>query len=201
MVKIIGIDLAGSERRETGFCILEEDRVRTKVLKADEEIIGSTVEEKPELTAIDAPLSLPKGRCCLRDDCPCRGRGHLRNCDRDLIKLKIRFFPLTLGPMRSLTRRGMMMKKVLEQRGFTVVEVYPGGAQDIWGIPRKQKGVELLRYNLKRMGVVGIEERSTHHELDAVTCALVGKLYLEGNFVLLGDPEEGQIVMPCGNAL
>ena len=199
MVKIIGIDLAGSQRRETGFCILEEDRIRTKVLKEDEEIIGSTVEQKPELTAIDAPLSLPKGRCCLKDDCPCRGRGHLRNCDRDLIKLKIRFFPLTLGPMRSLTRRGMMMKKVLEQRGLTVVEVYPGGAQDIWGIPRKQKGVELLRYNLKQMGVVGIEDRSTHHELDAVTCALVGKLYVEGNFILLGDPEEGQIVMPRGN--
>jgi hypothetical protein len=199
MVKIIGIDLAGSPRRETGFCVLEEDRIRTKVLKEDEEIIGSTVEEKPELTAIDAPLSLPKGRCCLRDDCPCRGRGHLRGCDRDLIKLKIRFFPLTLGPMRSLTQRGMMMKKVLEQRGLMVVEVYPGGAQDIWGIPRKQKGVKLLRYNLERMGVVGIEERSTHHELDAVTCALVGKLYVEGNFVLLGDPEEGQIVMPRGN--
>jgi len=200
MVKIIGIDLAGSPCRETGFCILEKDRIRTKVLKADEEIIGSTVEQKPELTAIDAPLSLPKGRCCLRDDCPCRGRGHLRNCDRDLIKLKIKFFPLTLGPMRSLTRRGMMMKKILEQRGLTVVEVYPGGAQDIWGIPRKQKGVKLLRYNLRKMGVVGIEERSTHHELDAVTCALVGKLYCEGNFVLLGDPEEGQIVMPRGNA-
>ncbi len=199
MAKIIGIDLAGSPRRETGFCVLEEDRIRTKVLKEDEEIIGSTVEEKPELTAIDAPLSLPKGRCCLRDDCPCRGRGHLRNCDRDLIKLKIRFFPLTLGPMRSLTQRGMMMKKVLEQRGLTVVEVYPGGAQDIWGIPRKQKGVKLLRYNLKQMGVVGIEEKSTHHELDAVTCALVGKLYLDGNFILLGDPEEGQIVMPRGN--
>jgi hypothetical protein len=199
-VKIIGIDLAGSPTRETGFCLLEENRVRTKVLKGDEEIIQSTVEEKPELTAIDAPLSLPKGRCCLADDCPCRGKGHLRNCDRDLAKLKIKFFPLTLGPMRSLTRRGMMMKKVLEERGLRVVEVYPGGAQDIWGIPRKKKGVELLKYNLQKRGITGVEEKSTHHELDAVTCALVGKMYLEGDFILLGDPEEGQIVMPQKNA-
>lgn len=199
-MKVIGIDLAGSPRQKTGFCILKENRARTKVLTTDEEIIWSTVKEKPEIVPIDAPLSLPKGRCCLRDDCPCRGGGHLRGCDRDLLRLRIKFFPLTLGPMRSLTQRGMAIKKILEQKGLKVVEAYPGGAQDIWGIPRKQKGVELLRYNLKRMGITGIQKKSTHHELDAVTCAWVGKLYLEGNFVLLGDPEEGQIVMPQGNA-
>ncbi|MEM2781551.1 MAG: hypothetical protein QXG45_02370, partial [Nitrososphaerota archaeon] len=33
-------------------------------------------------------------------------------------------------------------------------------------------------------------------ELDAVTCALVGYLYLKGDYVALGDEEEGTIIMP-----
>ena len=35
------------------------------------------------------------------------------------------------------------------------------------------------------------------HELDAVTCAYVGKLFLEGQAVTYGDPNDG-IVMPKG---
>ena len=35
------------------------------------------------------------------------------------------------------------------------------------------------------------------HELDAVTCAYVGKLFLGGQAVTYGDPNDG-IVMPKG---
>ena len=35
------------------------------------------------------------------------------------------------------------------------------------------------------------------HELDAVTCAYVGRLFLEGEAVVYGDPCNG-IVMPKG---
>jgi hypothetical protein len=35
------------------------------------------------------------------------------------------------------------------------------------------------------------------HELDAVTCALVGKLFLEGKSVTYGTSEQG-MVMPEG---
>jgi len=38
------------------------------------------------------------------------------------------------------------------------------------------------------------------HELDAVTCAYVGKLFLEGKAVVYGDLKEG-IVMPQGKKL
>jgi len=34
----------------------------------------------------------------------------------------------------------MNLKKTLESMNFTVVEVYPGGAQDVLGIPRKPQG-------------------------------------------------------------
>ena len=35
------------------------------------------------------------------------------------------------------------------------------------------------------------------HELDAVTCAYVGKLFLEGKAVIYGNPKDG-IIMPKG---
>jgi hypothetical protein len=78
-----------------------------------------------------------------------------------------------------------------------VIEVYPGGAQDILGIPRKQQGLGRLRAGLEKTGVRGLSNRMSDHELDAVTCALVGKLWLEGKSVTYGTPEQA-IVMPKG---
>jgi hypothetical protein len=97
--------------------------------------------------------------------------------------------------MRRLTARGMRLRKVLEQK-FKVIEVYPGGAQDVWGIPRKHHSLEGLRQGLVRLGVKGIRPHVSGDELDAITCALLGKLYLEGKYTALGTPEEGQIIMP-----
>ena|GEM_PF-2390815 len=37
---------------------------------------------------------------------------------------------------------------------------------------------------------------STTHEIDATTAALTGYLYLEGKTELIGDEEEGYIVVP-----
>ncbi len=33
-------------------------------------------------------------------------------------------------------------------------------------------------------------------ELDAVTSALVGKMYLEGDYLAIGDPEEVLMILP-----
>ncbi|MCP8303964.1 MAG: DUF429 domain-containing protein [archaeon] len=196
-MKVIGIDLAGVEKRDSGVCILDGKlEAKAFILRSDDEIMESMIEVRPEIVAIDAPLSLPFGRCCLKDTCSCRSKGHLRQCDKELLKMKIKFFPLTLGPMRRLTERGMKLKEMLEDRGFKVVEVYPGGAQDILGIPRKQKGIPELRKGLMAIGIKGISKVTSDHKLDAVTSALVGKMYVEGDYLALGDPEEGLIIMP-----
>jgi len=189
---VIGIDLAGVETRETGFCILKGMKSETLILRSDKEIIQRIEEIEPDVIAIDAPLSLPKGRKSIDE----RTDVHLRECDRELLKRKIKFFPITLGPMRSLTKRGIKLKKILKKKGFRVIEVYPGGAQDIWKIPRKQKGLEKLREGLGKLGIKGIRKDMNDHELDAVTCALVGKLFLEGKCEVLGTLNDG-IVLPC----
>ena len=97
--------------------------------------------------------------------------------------------------MRKLTMRGINLRRVLEAESYIVFETYPGGAQDVLGIPRKQKGLENLKNGLGRLGITGLTDQMSDHELDAVTCAYVGKLYFEGNAVIYGGRKDG-ILMP-----
>jgi uncharacterized protein len=97
--------------------------------------------------------------------------------------------------MRKLTSRGIYLKSVLTAENLRVIEAYPGGAQDVLGIPRKQHGVEKLKEGLEKLGIKGLNSQMSHHELDAVTCAYVGKLLLDGKAVIYGA-SDGGIVMP-----
>ncbi|MGD6808751.1 MAG: DUF429 domain-containing protein [Candidatus Bathyarchaeia archaeon] len=188
---VVGLDLAGVETRPTGFCKLEGMHAQTANLYTDNEIIQKTLDCNPEIIGIDAPLSLPAGRVSLED----RNGPHLRPCDRELIKTGIKIFPMTLGPMRKLTKRGIMLRQLFEAKGFRVLEVYPGGAQDVFGIPRKQRGLDKLLAGLESLGITGLNAGLSDHELDAATAAYVCKLYLEGKCVIYGSGRE-TIVMP-----
>jgi uncharacterized protein len=190
---VLGLDLGGVEHRPTGICVLRGWTASTQILGSDEEILACARRTKPTLVAIDAPLSLPPGRLSIDD----RNGAHFRPCDLELRRLKIPFFPITLGPMRGLTERGIRLKNRLETESFRVVEIYPGGAQDVWGLPRAKRDRAGLRRGLARLGLRGIEARASDHELDAVTGALVGRLFLLGKARLLGDFSTGAIVMPA----
>jgi hypothetical protein len=147
---------------------------------------------RPEVVAIDAPLSLPPGRQENGD----RPETHFRECDLALRRRKIPLFPLTFGPMRELTRRGVTLKKKLEQLGFQVIEVYPGGAQDILGLPRAKKNRPALLAGLVKLGLAGLSPHCSIHELDAATGALVGMYFLKGEADIYGDATSGVIIMP-----
>jgi predicted nuclease with RNAse H fold len=190
-LSIVGLDLAGVETRPTGFCLLKGMAMETYQLYTDEEIIEQTLLSSPKLVAIDAPLYLPPGRTSLED----RTGPHLRKSDRELLKIGIKIFPATLGPMRKLTARGIKLRRFFEAEALKVIEAYPGGAQDVLGIPRKGKGIAKLLAGLQALGLAGLNISMTDHELDAVTCAYVGKLFLEKEAVVYGDPNEG-IVLP-----
>jgi predicted nuclease with RNAse H fold len=191
----VGIDLAGVETKPTGFCILDKKlRAYTCIVHTDKEIIQEILKVRPKVVAIDAPLALPKGRKSLEK----RSNTHFRECDKELLKMGIKFFPITLGPMRTLTKRGIRLRKKLEKRKLKVIEVYPGAIQDMLKIPRKQKGVEKLRKGLIDYGITGDVNKKdiTDHELDAITSAIVGKMYVEGNYTAIGDPEEILMILP-----
>ncbi|MCI4319363.1 MAG: DUF429 domain-containing protein [Thermoplasmata archaeon] len=192
---VVGLDLAGSPRRSTGVCVLTGDGTARMSVAGDDTVILAVCRPlRAGVVVIDAPLSLPRGRRSLED----RTGPHLRVCDRELLKRGIRFFPLTLGPMRMLTARGMELAERLRNEGWTVIEGYPGGAQDVWGIPRKGTDLEGLRRGLVGVGLRFRPAASTltHDELDAACCALVGRQHTRGEAEALGDPTEGLLYLP-----
>jgi len=192
-MSIVGLDLAGVETRPTGFCRLVGMKAETAHVYTNEEVLKITEESKPVVVAIDAPLSLPPGRKSLEE----RTGVHLRESDRELLRRGIKFFPITLGPMRKLTLRGIGLRGILESKGLRVIEVYPGGAQDVLGIPRKQQGLEKLKAGLEALGIKGLRSDMSDHELDAITCSFVGKLFREGKAFAYG-PVDDAIIMPKG---
>jgi len=190
---VVGIDLAGSPRRMTGMCAIEGKRILEYcVVHDDKDILAFVSAAQPSLVTIDAPLRLPPGRKSLDD----RNGEHFRPCDRLLLKRGIKFFPITLGPMRMLTERGIKLQKSLTRRGIPSLEMYPGGAQDILGIPRKQHSMRRLRNGLLRLGIGPIGTDANGDELDAITGAYVGVQYLDGKAELLGDERTGGILLP-----
>lgn len=202
-MKIIGIDLAGSTTRPTGFCLVDGNKVFVEILYSDRDIVEKVIKIRPELVAIDAPLSLLPGRGWLED----KNGVHFRPCDLELRKRGLKFFPITLGPMRMLTERGIRLKRQLEKEGIRVVEIYPGGAQDIWKLPRARRDREKLQNGLMfmlrnefKLNLASNREpgeKFSPDELDALTAALVGFLYIKGEAEIYGT-EPWVIIMPSG---
>jgi len=193
-LRAVGLDLAGSERRDTGFCVMEGNMAcRTEVLHTDDEIVAKTLAARPGVVSIDAPLFLPLGRASLE----VKGPPHFRECDKELLRMKIKFFPISLGPMRMLTARGMRLRSIFQRQKLEVIESFPGAIQDILGMPRKQAGISELERALRRYGVSWRSRLPpTGDELDGITSALVGVMYLKKNYRAIGDPKEGLMILP-----
>ncbi len=201
---IVGLDLAGSPARATGYCLVRSGLIVTSILFSDEEILKTVEGAGPKVVAIDAPLTLPPGRRHIED----RTGSHFRSCDLALRQKGIRFFPITLGPMRLLTTRGRHLARLLRKAGCRVIEVYPGGAQDIWRLPRAGQDRARLAKGLKRLSEKKFRLKlspgakpwleMTSDELDAVTAALVGLLFVQGLAEIYGKGKK-IIVMPPGS--
>ena len=189
---VLGLDLAGVSHRPSGVCLLQGFQASTSLLYSDEEILSRILEKKPRLVGIDAPLSLPPGRRSMAE----QNGAHFRPCDEELRRRRIPFFPITLGPMRMLTERGIRLSLRIERMGFQTAEIYPGGAQDILRIPRAKKDKLGLKRGLERLGIRGLSREATAHELDAATGALVALYFLQGRAEIYGDLATGAILMP-----
>jgi hypothetical protein len=98
-----------------------------------------------------------------------------------------------------LTERGLALKPKIEMMGYRTIECFPGGAQDVWGIPMQHRDIAGLRAGLTRLGVKGLADATTSDELDAVTAALVGRWFLLGRGEMLGG--ERGIIMPSGHPI
>ncbi|RLG39899.1 MAG: DUF429 domain-containing protein [Thermoproteota archaeon] len=190
--RVVGVDLAGSEDRPTGLCFLSDRKARTKQVYDDKEILEEIGSFSPLVAAIDAPLSLPLGK-------KLNSRYCVRKCDEELRKFRIKFFPINFAGMRKLTERGIRLRRRLEEMGIETIETYPGAFYDLIGLPRP-KSRKIIGFLLKamteRFDLEYLGENPSPHELDSIACALVGFLYLKGDFISLGDPEEGIMILP-----
>lgn len=196
----VGIDLRSGPRYPTGLAVMDRSRRlhRLQVTRGDDEILEAIADAQPALIAIDAPLGLPEGRCCTDQMCDCARHGIMREVDRVCAAAGYRPFPTLLPSMVKLTERGIRLHALLTESGHNVVEVYPGMAQDILGIPRKGRSVDGLRRGLKRAGILGIPRarRVSHDELDAATCALVAQLHLAEATETMGPGVPVPLVLP-----
>ncbi|MFA5132421.1 MAG: ribonuclease H-like domain-containing protein [Candidatus Paceibacterota bacterium] len=196
---IIGIDLTGSELRPSGFAILNGYTAETRQCLTDKEMIKLCREAKPMLVSIDSPLGIPKGRKTCFDDDPTRYEiGIMRWAERELKRRGVNVYPCLIPSMQRLTNRGMKLAKALRKHGIKVIESYPGAAQDIMQIPRKQAGLPYLKDGLREFGIDGFYHKNivSHDEIDAITSAIVGLFYLAGNYEALGNDDEEYLVIP-----
>jgi histidinol phosphatase-like PHP family hydrolase/predicted nuclease with RNAse H fold/dephospho-CoA kinase len=191
--RVIGIDLTAGDKT-TGVALLNGCSVETCSLFSDEEILTYIRKHKPKIVSIDSPLGLPGGGDSIDPNA-----GIMRVAEHDLASIGIPAYPSLIDSMENLTLRGIRLRKAIESfpRAPRVIESYPGAAQDILCIPRKQKSLELLREGLRRLGLTGkgLETRS-HDEMDAITSAIVGRYFEIGLFEPMGIPSEAQLIVP-----
>ena len=191
---VVGFDLTASKNKKTGVAKLEGMYVETTSLGSDEELLAYVREIYPAIVSIDSPLGLPGGGEKID-----KGAGIVRVAEHDLSSIGIPAYPALIDSMKPLTLRGIKLRKAIQAfpDAPKVIESYPGAAQDILSIPRKQRGLDLLRAGLKDLGLFGPGlETLSHDEMDAITSALVGRYYESGEFEAMGIPSEAQLIVP-----
>ncbi|KYK34757.1 MAG: hypothetical protein AYK19_02470 [Theionarchaea archaeon DG-70-1] len=158
---ICGIDLAGSEHRPTGVCILN-DVIAFHTVYTDAHILSLVNHSSPSVVAIDAPLSF-------------HGE-HFRDGDVELRK-EVPILPLTFKGMQLLTQRGIKLKSLIP---FQVIEVYPHASKKVLTIATPE---DLGSYGFSHFP-------SNIHQLDAAVAALTGKYYLQGKCKAYGEKDK-----------
>ena len=173
----VGIDLAGGDRRPTGWSCIKNGVVSFETLFQDEDILEGTVRVSPDVVAIDSPLSVPR-------------LGIMRDVDRRMVKQGYRVLPTLFPSMEVLTRRGMALARMLEKRGIEVIEVHPRSSMKALLVNTSN-----WRGALDEMELSAPVVSPNEHELDAIFAALTGIMYLKNKCESVVG-EDGSIVIP-----
>jgi predicted nuclease with RNAse H fold len=216
----LGIDPTSAPRRPSAFAVLDDQgSLRDAGLVGDDDdILALARRWRPRYLAIDAPLSLPEGMCCLEESCPCTPASPdgLKAAERALLKEGIGLFRTTKRSIiKAMVTRAIGLRRSLQQRGHAVMEVYPYASKvRLFGrpIPKKttKAGRQWLRHRLEdlvpglsalrtpplRMAEREHEGRLGHDELDAIVAAYTAYLSGQGRAEAVGDSREGVIYVP-----
>ena len=193
--RVIGLDLTASAKKATGVALLDGKHVQTYLIETDDELLAFIREQRPRIVSIDSPLGLPGGGKEIKESA-----GIVRLAESDLSSIGIPAYPALIDSMKPLTLRGIGLKHRIESLDPApiVIESYPGAAQDVLSLPRKQRSLELLREGLRGIGLSGSGlDLGSHDEIDAITSALVGRFYENASYVPMGTPSESELIVPA----
>ncbi|MFQ5924690.1 MAG: DUF429 domain-containing protein [Dehalococcoidia bacterium] len=207
--RFIGIDLTSSPLRPTA-CVALDGGLNLSwfdSLQGDARIIEAMERCRPRIVAIDAPLGLPKGLCCLEECCSCHAllSSKGRICERELSRRGIPcYYTTKKSIIKNMVYRAINLKGEISDRGYQVIEVYPYATKvALFGrpIPKKTtpEGVAFLRERLAdlrpqlRPHISGFN----HDLCDALLAAYTAYLYARGEVEVIGDPGEGAICIPA----
>jgi uncharacterized protein len=180
-MRIVGLDLAGSDKNDTGLCVLQVDgnlkKAKTSLLKHDDDILLQIELLKPDLVAIDAPLSKAKN-------------GYARLCEEELQQYGM--LPQNLRGMTYLVERGAILGESIKAQK---IEVYTKASAKILGLDSKDNFE--VQKAIINMGIDGdLSERLLKKdEIDAIVAAITGYLHISGKSDAIGD-DEGVVIIP-----
>ena len=197
------------------------DPAAHRAVQTDEEIVELVAAARPVVIALDAPLSLPSVvAAALRGEVkPPQGftdnSPYTRAAERDPLWGRLRVRPLPVSFLGGLTFRAIALLPKLRARqpAATIIEVFPTASLRVLGIrpaapaggarhrPAKASAAArmVVQQGLRAL-VAGIPAPDAHlleaDLLDALAAALTALAYVRGASVAVGDPVEGQIVLP-----
>ena len=206
-MKAIGIDMTQSSK----LCSLAviEDGTGKVALKNINDICNDDALvqlcQGAEVVAMDSPLFLPLGLCCLKESCNCQSLSNKkgRECERLLSKRGISSYYTTKKTfIKPMIYRSIELARQISSIGTTVIEVYPyasGVALFGSGLPIKNKNRKAycssLTEKISKL-VSGISLIKSLDQADAVLAAYTGLLWLRGEAEAIGSHDEGYIWLP-----
>lgn len=198
---------AGKRVSDVAALDLAGERVAFTTALTDDDLLRALADFGAEIVAVDSPMALPRGLCCLEETCSCAAPDGAvgRSAERALIKRGIPCFWTTKRTIiKSMVYRAMDLKVRLEAEGYTPLEVFP------YAVKRVLLGRKLPKKTLPQ-GIQALVDgaRSVlpnccwpdswapgHDQLDALYCALTARLFALGQTEALGDPGELPIIVP-----
>jgi len=206
-----GIDLTSTEARPSACLGLDNKSklVYLGFLTGNRDIIALLNYYSPQVIAIDAPLSLPLGLCCLEESCSCKPKFPRKNrqCDQELRQQGIPCYPTSKKTfIKDLIYRGIELDTNIGRevkQASQVIEVYPFASKvRLFGknIPRKttKQGMSFLKDEIGDI----LPDLKPHldifdHDLiDAAIAAYTAFLYHQNRVDALGNRKEGIIFIP-----
>ena len=208
-MSVLGIDLRASLKKPSAVAILDSmsHLMELRSCYADNELIDLVDVVRPDIIAIGAPLNLPSGFCCLDQSCDCRfsipnRKGRL--LELELAKMGISCFYTNKGSIiRDLIYRGIRLRREFAALGYDVIEVYPHATKMLlFGdkVPPKNSAasVSYMIGHLEPLvsGMADHADDLDRNTCDAIINAYTGQLHTQSDTDILGDPEEGILVLP-----